>query len=124
MKKQKVKRPGLYEIWFNDKVYIGESNDVIARIPRSSVLQGKKHGEVTKTVIAKDLPGLTRKERRAEEAKLMLSYGPDICLNTNFANELSQRQKDDIGKGRLGSTPPNKGKKGLQVAWNKGLKLK
>lgn len=37
---------------------------------------------------------------------------------------MSQEIRDKISIGGLGRIPPNKGKKGLQVAWNKGIKGK
>lgn len=76
--------------------------------------KGKKHSEETKKKISEKLKGRII----TEEWKKNISEGSKGIKKT-FTDE----HKKNIGKSGLGRTPWNKGCKGCQPAWNKGIKM-
>ncbi len=52
---------GVYELWYTEKVYVGNSKDLLRRTTQHEVF--KKLGKPNKVVIAKEMPNSTAAER-------------------------------------------------------------
>lgn len=112
--KREIKYPpssaGLYEMWYGDKVYVGESNVIQWRAYNPNHPTRKLRGEPD-YIIFNLMPNSTKEERIEAENKRMIELGKEICLNAMFANKMSKKTKQKISKANKGKPSHNKNKK-------------
>ena len=112
------KKAGVYELWYDNKVYIGTTNNLDWRLNYHEIY--KKIGKPDKKVIFKIMENSTRKERMIVESERMIELGADVCMNHNFANKWDKRSSNGVSEEHRKKISDTK-KLQKRVAWNKGL---
>lgn len=122
----------------NNKVYIGQTTDPVNRKSRYKTMTCKNQRKVIESlkeygydkhefkVLHTLNDGATREQMDYHEAFFFALYRKDYeLLNLKTAGWNGKHSKESLqlsSDSHKGHIPWNKGKKGLQIAWNKGLK--